>query len=185
MLDREQALALLNELGPEKHLIQHALASEAVMRALARHLGEDEEVWGLTGLLHDLDYPLTHEDPAKHGLVGAERIGDRLPEEALHAIRAHNGEMTGVAPSSAFDYALRCGETVTGLVVTAALVRPTGMEGMQASSLKKKMKDKAFSARVNRPCIRPSSELGLALGDFLALAIGAMAEIDEELGLRK
>lgn len=76
MLDREQALALLNELGPEKHLIQHALASEAVMRALARHLGEDEEVWGLTGLLHDLDYPLTHEDPAKHGLVGAERIGD-------------------------------------------------------------------------------------------------------------
>lgn len=67
MLDREQALALLNELGPEKHLIQHALASEAVMRALARHLGEDEEVWGLTGLLHDLDYPLTHEDPAKHG----------------------------------------------------------------------------------------------------------------------
>lgn len=72
-----------------------------------------------------------------------ERIGDRLPEEALHAIRAHNGEMTGVAPSSAFDYALRCGETVTGLVVTAALVRPTGMEGMQASSLKKKMKDKS------------------------------------------
>ena len=159
MLDREQALALLNELGPEKHLIQHALASEAVMRALARHLGEDEEVWGLTGLLHDLDYPLTHEDPAKHGLVGAERI--------------------------AFDYALRCGETVTGLVVTAALVRPTGMEGMQASSLKKKMKDKAFAASVNRDCIRQCSELGLELGDFLTLAIGAMAEIDEELGLRK
>ena len=167
MLDREQALAFLNELGPEKHLIQHALASEAVMRALARHLGEDEEVWGLTGLLHDLDYPLTHENPAKHGL------------------RAHNGEMTGVAPSSAFDYALRCGETVTGLVVTAALVRPTGMEGMQASSLKKKMKDKAFAASVNRDCIRQCSELGLELGDFLTLAIGAMAEIDEELGLRK
>ena len=172
MLDREQALALLNELGPEKHLIQHALASEAVMRALARHLGEDEEVWGLTGLLHDLDYPLTHEDPAKHGLVGAERIGDRLPEEALHAIRAHNGEMTGVAPSSAFDYALRCGETVTGLVVTAALVRPTGMEGMQASSLKKKMKDKAFAASVNRDCIRQCSELGLELGDFLTRGDG-------------
>lgn len=63
MLDREQALALLNELGPEKHLIQHALASEAVMRALARHLGEDEEVWGLTGLLHDLDYPSPMRTP--------------------------------------------------------------------------------------------------------------------------
>ena len=79
--------------------------------------------------------------------------------------------MTGVAPSSAFDYALRCGETVTGLVVTAALVRPTGMEGMQASSLKKKMKDKAFAASVNRDCIRQCSELGLELGDFLTLAI--------------
>ena len=71
MINREQALALLNEPGPEKHLIQHALASEAVMRALARHLGEDEEVWGLTGLLHDLDYPLTHDDPAKNASATA------------------------------------------------------------------------------------------------------------------
>ena len=185
MLNREQALELLLALGPEKHLVQHALASEAVMRALARHLGQDEEVWGLTGLLHDLDYPLTHDEPAKHGLVGPERIGDGLPEEALHASRAHPGDRTGVEPSSAFDYALRCGETVTGLVVTAALVRPTGMEGMQASSLKKKMKDKAFAASVNRDCIRQCSELGMELGDFLTLAIGAMAEIDEELGLKK
>lgn len=185
MLTRDQALELLRQPGPEKHLIQHALASEAVMRALARHLGQDEEVWGLTGLLHDLDYPLTASDPARHGLVGADRIGDGLPEEALHAIRAHNGEMNGVSPACAFDYALRCGESVTGLVVTAALVRPTGMEGMQASSLKKKMKDKAFAASVNRDCIRQCSELGLELGDFLTLAIAAMSAIDEELGLKK
>ena len=155
------------------------------MRALARHLEQDEDIWGLTGLLHDIDYPLTHDDPARHGLVGADRLNGILPEEALHAIRAHNGEMTGVQPESAFDYALRCGETVTGLVVTAALVRPTGMDGMQASSLKKKMKDKAFAASVNRDCIRQCSELGMELGDFLTLAIGAMAAIDEELGLKK
>lgn len=185
MITREQALELLQEPRPEPHLIQHALASEAVMRALARHLGQDEEVWGLTGLLHDIDYPLTHDEPAKHGLVGADRLDGVLPEDALHAIRAHNGEMTGVQPESAFDYALRCGETVTGLVVTAALVRPTGMEGMQASSLKKKMKDKAFAASVNRDCIRQCSELGMDLGDFLTLAIGAMAAIDAELGLKK
>lgn len=166
-------------------LLQHSIASEAVMRALAREFGEDEELWGLTGLLHDVDYPATEATPEKHGLEGARLLEGKLPEEALTAIRAHNGEMTGVAPSSAFDYALRCGETVTGLVVTAALVRPTGMEGMQASSLKKKMKDKAFAASVNRDCIRQCSELGLELGDFLTLAIGAMAEIDEELGLRK
>ena len=176
MLDREQALALLNELGPEKHLIQHALASEAVMRALARHLGEDEEVWGLTGLLHDLDYPLTHEDPAKHGLVGAERIGDRLPEEALPAIRAHNGEMTGCAPETRFDYALRCGETITGLISAAALMRPTGYEGMEVKSIKKKMKDKAFAASVCRDNIRQCEQAGLPLDAFLALSIAAMRD---------
>ena len=182
-----QAYELLKQYNQDAFHLRHGRTVEEVMRCFARELGygEEEDFWGIVGLLHDLDYPLTHEDPAKHGLVGAERIGDRLPEEALHAIRAHNGEMTGVAPSSAFDYALRCGETVTGLVVTAALVRPTGMEGMQASSLKKKMKDKAFAASVNRDCIRQCSELGLELGDFLTLAIGAMAEIDEELGLRK
>lgn len=184
MLNREQALELLQASRPEKHLVQHALASEAVMRALARHLGQDEDLWGLTGLLHDLDYPQTHDAPARHGLVGAESLGDSLPEDALHAIRAHN-DMTGVAPASAFDHALRCGETVTGLVVTAALVRPTGMEGMQASSLKKKMKDKAFAASVNRDCIKECAELGLELGDFLTLAIAAMTDIEEELGLKK
>ena len=185
MISREEALALLAENHVQAGLLQHSIASEAVMRALAREFGEDEELWGLTGLLHDVDYPATEATPEKHGLEGARLLEGKLPEEALTAIRAHNGEMTGVAPSSAFDYALRCGETVTGLVVTAALVRPTGMEGMQASSLKKKMKDKAFAASVNRDCIRQCSELGLELGDFLTLAIGAMAEIDEELGLKK
>ena len=185
MISRDEALALLAENHVQAGLLQHSIASEAVMRALAREFGEDEELWGLTGLLHDVDYPATEATPEKHGLEGARLLEGKLPEEALTAIRAHNGEMTGVAPSSAFDYALRCGETVTGLVVTAALVRPTGMEGMQASSLKKKMKDKAFAASVNRDCIRQCSELGLELGDFLTLAIGAMAEIDEELGLKK
>ena len=185
MLTREQALEYLRESHPEPHLIQHALASEAVMRALARHLGADEAVWGLTGLLHDLDYPLTSAAPERHGLAGAERLAGELPEDALHAIRAHNGEMNGTPPVAPFDYALRCGESVTGLVVTAALVRPTGMEGMQASSLKKKMKDKAFAASVNRDCIRQCSELGLELDVFLTLAIEAMTGIAHELGLAK
>ncbi len=185
MLNREQALTLLQEPNPEPHLLQHALASEAVMRALASHLGEDAELWGITGLLHDLDYPLTHEDPRRHGLVGAERLEGLLPESALHAIRAHNGEMTGVPPESVFDFALRCGETVTGLIVAAALVRPAGMEGMQVSSLKKKMKDKAFAASVNRDCIRQCVQAGMELDTFLALAIQAMTAVDAELGLKK
>ena len=111
MIDREAALDLLREPGPESHLVQHALASEAVMRALARHFGENEELWGLTGLLHDWDYPLTADEPARHGLESAEKLKDSLPEEALQAIRAHNAECNGCTVNGRFDVALRCGFT--------------------------------------------------------------------------
>jgi predicted hydrolase (HD superfamily) len=185
MIDRNDALALLREPGPDPHLIQHALASEAVLRALAVHFGEDEEVWGLTGLLHDWDYPLTAADPSRHGLLTAERCASLLPEDALHAIRAHNGERNGCPAENRFDVALICGETVTGLVITAALVRPSGMEGMQASSLKKKMKDKPFAAAVNRGAIRRCADIGLELDVFLTLAVAAQAPLAGELGCAK
>ena len=184
MIDRQSALALLAEQKTPPSLLQHALASEAIMRALAQHFGENEDIWGLTGLLHDLDYPATAENAARHGLDTAEMLAGQLPDEALTAIRAHNAEMNGAAgPASRFDYALRCGETVTGLISAAALVRPTGLEGMQASSLKKKMKDKAFAASVNRETIKECDRLGLELGEFLDLAIAAMTPLAEELGL--
>ncbi len=183
MITREQALDLLRQAQTPENLMQHALASEAVMRALARRLGEDEALWAMTGLLHDLDYPATAEAPARHGLETAKQLEGQLDAPALDAIRAHNGECTGVAPKSTFDYALRCGETVTGLVSAAALVRPTRMEGMQAKSLKKKMKDKAFAASVNRDNIRECEKLGLELDEFLNLAIAAMTEIAPEIGL--
>ena len=182
MITRTEALELVREACPGQ-LRQHALASEAVLRALAARLGEDEEVWGLTGLLHDIDYQETQSDPALHGLRGPERLEGRLPEYALRAIRAHNSECTGVKPESALDFALRCGETVTGLIVTAALVRPTRMEGLGASSLKKKMKDKAFAASVNRETIRECAALGLELDAFLTLAIEALTPHAGELGL--
>ncbi|MEG6550011.1 HDIG domain-containing metalloprotein [Desulfocurvibacter africanus] len=177
MLERQEALRLLNENTPEAHLIEHALASEAVMRGLARRLGREEDMWGLAGLLHDLDYSATKEDSARHGVTSADLLQGRLPEEAVQAIRAHAWEMNGVEPKSDFDYALRCGETVTGLVSAAALVRPDGMAGMQASSLKKKMKDKAFARNVRREVIRECEKLGLELTEFLTLAIESMAAL--------
>ena len=100
----------------------------------------------------------------------------KLPEEALTAIRAHNGEMTGCAPETRFDYALRCGETITGLISAAALMRPTGYEGMEVKSIKKKMKDKAFAASVCRDNIRQCEQAGLPLDAFLALSIAAMRD---------
>ena len=176
MIQITEALELLARQGLSPALLQHSLASEAVLRALARHFGEDEDVWGLTGLLHDVDYPATAEHPERHGLDGAELLAGKLPETCLVAIRAHNGEMTGCAPASRLDYALRCGETVTGLISAAARMRPTGLEGMETKSIKKKMKDKAFAASVNRDNIRQCAEAGLELDAFLALAIAAMAE---------
>jgi putative nucleotidyltransferase with HDIG domain len=181
MLDRTEALAMITASAPD-HLLVHALETEAVMRALAARLGHDPETWGLAGLLHDLDYPETKDTPEKHGLLTAEALAGKLPEEAVQAIARHN-EMNGNQPESQFDYALRCGETVTGLIHTAALVRPTRMQGMEAKSLKKKMKDKAFAASVCRETIRECEKIGLELGDFLTLAIGAIASIENEVGL--
>lgn len=186
MIERQSALTLLAEQKTPHSLLQHALASEAIMRALAQHFGENEDLWGITGLLHDLDYPATAENAARHGLDTADMLAGQLPEEALTAIRAHNAEMNGAAgPTSRFDYALRCGETVTGLISAAALMRPTGMEGMEVKSIKKKMKDKAFAASVCRDNIRQCAEAGLELDAFLALSIEAMRAHSTELGLSK
>lgn len=183
MLSREQALELIRAQTPEDHMLTHALESEAVMRALAQAKGQDPELWGMTGLLHDLDYPHTAATPERHGLRAAELIGDGLPPEAVHAIKAHNEECTGVKAAGDLDFALRAAETVTGLVHTAALVRPTRMEGMLAKSLKKKMKDKSFAAAVSRERIQECEKLGIELGEFLTLAIAAITAIAPDVGL--
>ena len=183
MLTRDEALELVKSQNPEPHLVHHAVQTEAIMRALADKLGHDAELWGVTGLLHDLDYPATKENPARHGLDAVRMLEGKMPGEALQAIAAHNSEYTGVAPADVFDYALRAAETATGLISAAALVRPTRMEGMKPKSLKKKMKDKSFAAAVNRECIKECSHLGMELGDFFLLAIPAMASVAEETGI--
>lgn len=179
MLNRARARELLAQNNITASLEKHALASEAVMAALASHFGEDAELWSLTGLLHDLDFPATEKNPGEHGLQSAEILAGELPEEAIQAIKAHNGEMNGCQPQSRFDYALRCGESVTGLIQAAALMRPTGYDGMSVKSIKKKLKDKAFAANVSRENIRQCENAGLPLDEFLQLAITAMANLSQ------
>lgn len=178
MITRNEAVSLLKAWHATPSLMRHALASEAVLRALARRFGEDEDLWGLTGLLHDLDFPETEKTPELHGLKSAEMLAGKLPDEALCAIKSHNSECNGADPASRFDFALRCGESVTGLISAAALMRPTGYEGMNVKSIKKKMKDKAFAANVNRDNIKQCQNAGLELDDFLALAIEAMSQME-------
>lgn len=183
MISREAAVTLLHEHVVEDNLRAHALESEAVLRALALRVGADEELWGLTGLLHDIDFVQTQDDFPRHGMLGAEMLVDHLPEEALHAIQAHNADHTGVLPEAPLDWALRCGESVTGLVSANALVRPQRMAGMKPKSLKKKMKDKRFAANVRRDIIGESEQLGLELGEFLQLSIDAITAIAPQVGL--
>ncbi|TET37791.1 MAG: HD domain-containing protein [Planctomycetota bacterium] len=183
MISRDEALELFKSQNPEENLLNHVLEAEAVMRGLAEKLGRDVELWGVVGLLHDLDFPFTKDTPEKHGLESMPLLEGKLPEEALHAIRAHNGEMTGTAPESDLDWALRCAESVTGLVAANAMVRPTKMTGMKPKSLKKKMKDKSFAAKVNRETIRECEKLNLELGEFFQVAIDAITPIADKVGL--
>jgi hypothetical protein len=184
MLTRQEALDLLMSRQPEPHLVHHALESEAVMRAVAARLGRDEELWGAVGLLHDLDYPETKDDPARHGLETSRMLEGRLPEEGLRAIRVHNWERNGSpAPESELDSGLRACETVTGLISANAMVRPERMAGMKPKSLKKKMKEKAFAASVDREVILESARLGLDLDEFFAIAISAVEAVAPEVGL--
>ena len=176
---------MLVDAGCVDNLMSHSLASEVVMLALAKKLKADEQLWAMTGLIHDLDYHLISGDMSRHGLLAAQMLEGKLPNDAIHAIKAHNAEMTGITPESQFDYALRCGETVTGMISAAALVRPSGIVGMEAKSVKKKMKDKAFAASVNRANIKECEMIGLSLDEFLAIAISSMASIAEQLDLLK
>ena len=105
----------------EDYLIKHSLATEAIMRALAKKMGKDEELWGIAGLLHDLDFSETKDDPERHALVAAELLAGRLPEDAVLAIKRHNAEMLGLKRETEFDLALTAAETITGLIVATAL----------------------------------------------------------------
>jgi putative nucleotidyltransferase with HDIG domain len=184
-VDRAQARALMEANLSDPRLRRHCLASAAVLAALARRLGQDPDPWAVAGMLHDLDYDQTAQDMARHGLVTAELLAPLgLAPEITAAIKAHNAESLGLTRSTPLDFALTCGETITGLVTATAMVLPDKrLAGVKPKSVVKRMKEKAFAASVNRGHILLCAELGLELGEFAALAVAAMAEISDELGL--
>lgn len=177
MISRAQALELLKNQGPDDYLERHSLASEAIMRALALRLGHDQESWGLCGLLHDVDFPHTKNAPERHGLMAGDLLAEAgLGAELVYAIAAHNSAYSGREPKAPLDFALRAAESITGLIFAAALMRPSGLEGMEAKSIKKKMKDKAFARAVNRDTINECEKIGIDLDEFISISIKAMSE---------
>ncbi|MDY0340090.1 MAG: HD domain-containing protein [Coriobacteriia bacterium] len=184
MMDRQQGLVLVRERISAANLVNHCVATEIIMDALARHFElspEDVERWALAGLLHDLDYAETGEDFERHGLVTVELLADELDAEQLHAILAHADK----APrESRMDKALYAADPTTGFIVAAALVRPDKSLGnVELRSLKKRWKEKAFARGASRDQMIACEELGLTRDEFLSLALAAMQERASEIGL--
>ncbi len=183
-MTREEVLESIMSNVENKNLIKHMLATEAVMRALARHLGEDEEEWGLTGLIHDIDVELTEGDMSTHSKLGADLAREMGASEAMaHAILSHN-EAHGVPLETKLDKALFYADPLTGLITAAALVRPDRkLAGLEISSVLKKFKEKSFAAAVDRQQIARCGEIGLELDEFVALGLVAMQGVAPDLGL--
>jgi putative nucleotidyltransferase with HDIG domain len=182
---REQAFELLTEFNQTDSLIKHALAVEAVMRHFARKRGEDEEKWGVIGLVHDLDY---EKFPDQHCRKTEEILRQRQwPEEYIRAVVSHGwGICSEVQPESELEKVLYAVDELTGLVTTSALVRPSkSVMDMEATSVRKKWKDKRFAAGVNRSIIeKGAAMLGVDLNDLIAETILGMREVAEEIGLK-
>jgi uncharacterized protein len=184
-MTRDDALELLGSHVKADNLKKHCLATEVIMRELALRLGQDSELWGHIGLLHDLDFEYTKHHPETHGRRTVELLAPYgLPEEALDAVLRHNAEALGLERKTILDYALTCAETITGLVVAAALVHPDRrIESLNPPSVRKRMKSKDFARSVNRDHVALCERINIPLTDFVELSIKAMATISADLGL--
>jgi putative nucleotidyltransferase with HDIG domain len=184
VVTREQAWRLLNEYMSNPNLIKHELAVEAAMRAYARRFEEDEELWGVVGLLHDFDYE-RYPDMMEHGAKGAAILAERgYPAEIVHAVLAHN-PAHGEPRITLLDRTLFAVDELTGLIVAVALVRPSkSLHDVKVKSVRKKWRDGAFARGVNREDIETgAAELGVDLNEHIQIVLEAMQGIAGRLGL--
>jgi len=183
-MNREEALNKIKQYVKNKNLIKHMLATEAIMRALAKKFNEDEEKWGITGLLHDIDYELTEKEPEKHSLLAEEILkNDNLPQEIIEAIKAHN-EIHGLPRETLLAKALYVVDPLTGLIVAAALVHPEKkLAPLDVNFILNRFKEKSFARGANRDQIKKCEEIGLTLEEFIDIGLKAMKTISDDLGL--
>jgi len=183
-LTRNEALAFLKENVKAENMLKHSLASEAVLRAVARYLGENVDEYGIAGLLHDVDVEITNADPFTHGPYAEKILKGKITDDMLDAIVMHNEVATGKKRSTRFQHALAAGETITGLIMATTLVYPDKkIASVKTSSVTKRMKQLAFAASVKRENILECELIGVPIDQFAAIAISAMTEIADEIGL--
>ena len=184
-MNRADALALLNEHVKNPSLANHMKAVEASMRAYARKLGQDEEKWGIVGLLHDFDYE-RWPDPPDHPLKGAAILKERgYPDDVIYAIKSHADYLTDCPRVNQMDKALYACDELAGFIVAVALMRPGGITDLTASSVRKKLKKKEFARNVSREDIdRGASDFGVNLDEHIQFMIDALKPHAAELGIQ-
>jgi predicted hydrolase (HD superfamily) len=194
LINRDDAYHLLTKYLKNKNLIKHSLAAEVAMRGIYKHLKpkdeqtpEDEETWGITGLLHDIDYEVAQNENLlnKHGILLFERNEIDLPEDITHAIKAHNFHDTKIEPESSMDWAIVTADRLTGFITACALVRPDKkLASVTVESVQKKFTQKNFAAGANRESILLcETKLDIPLTDFIKIVLTAMQGISDDLGL--
>ncbi len=182
---RNEALGFLKSHLGTINLVRHCIATEAIMRSLARRFEEDEDLWGITGLFHDLDLDLVDGDMNRHGTTTVEILRKKgYPEEGLQAILAHNGDVLGVKPQTRFELALLAAETTTGMIVATTLVYTSKkIADVKVKSVRKRMKEPRFAAGVDRSKVKLCEEIGIPLAEFLEISVDAMRGVADEIGL--
>lgn len=183
-MEREEALELVEENIDQDNLVKHCLAVEAVMERLAEYFDKDEEKWALAGLLHDIDYEETKDDPERHSLVGAEMLEDLgLEEDIVYAVKVHNGEHD-LPRKSLMDKALYASDPLTGLIVASALIHPDKeLEAVDTDFVMNRFEESSFAKGADREVIASCDEMGLELEEFIGLSLEGMKSISDELGL--
>jgi putative nucleotidyltransferase with HDIG domain len=183
MITREEALRRIKKHVKNRNLVKHMIAVSAIMHGLAERLGEDPDLWTAVGMLHDIDYEEVGDDWDRHGLVSADMVADALPDEGLHAIKAHNPR-TGFDAKSKMDVALMAADALSGLVVATALMMPDKkLATVKVRSLRRKFKDSSFARGVSRENLMRCEELGISFDEFLSIGLTSMQAVSDELGL--
>jgi len=180
-LKRDDAIDLVEESVSEENLIKHMKAVEAGMRELAKYFDEDEDEWGIAGLLHDLDYEETEDNPDQHGLLTVERLqNEDLTDEQLNAIKAHAGQKT---PETRMEKSIYATDPLTGLIVAGALVHPDGLTEMDSEFIRNRYDESSFAKSVDREAIASCEEMGFELEEFFDIVLQGMNRIQDVLGL--
>ncbi|MDH5374521.1 MAG: HDIG domain-containing protein [Candidatus Bathyarchaeota archaeon] len=184
MLTREEALSLVERNVKKRNIVYHMIAVEAIMRSLARYFREDENLWGLIGLLHDIDYEKIGDAWEKHGVLAGEILEGKASEEVTRAIKAHNFERTGVVPESRMEKALICCDALSGLLVACALVMPSKkLADVKAKTVKKKFKDKDFARGADRGRALFCEKIEVPREKFFEIALDGLKKYATEIGL--